>query len=178
MSKPKTIRKLSDDAALAKASSIRTGARKLNVVAASIRGKSAATALTQLTFEKRRIAVDVKKVLQSAIANAENNHSLDVDKLYVAEAFVGRSFVMKRFHPRGRGKSAGIEKPYSNLTIIVRERPDGYVDEKQAKRRAKGLSKKAANEAANPPKAAKPKAVTAKATKSTNKGAAQAAAGA
>ena len=142
MSKPKTARKLPADAAKAKAASIRTGARKLNLVAASIRGKAAGAALTQLTFENRRVAQEVKKVLQSAIANAENNHSLDVDKLYVAEAYVGRAFVMKRFHTRGRGKSAGIEKPFSNLTIIVREREDGYVDEKQAKRRAKGLSKK------------------------------------
>ena len=86
--------------------------RKLNLVAASIRGKSAAAALTQLTFEKRRISDEVKKVLQAAVANAENNHKLDVDKLYVAEAWVGRAFVMKRFHARGRGKSAGIEKPY------------------------------------------------------------------
>ncbi len=124
MGKPKSDRRLSDDAAMAKATSIRTSARKLNLVAASIRGKNAAAALTQLNFEKRRIAQDVKKVLQSAVANAENNHSLDVDKLYVAEAFVGRAFVMKRFHTRGRGRSAGIEKPFSNLTIIVRERAD------------------------------------------------------
>jgi large subunit ribosomal protein L22 len=140
MSKPKTERQLPNDSALAKASSLRTSARKLNLVAASIRGKAAA--LTQLTFEKRRIADDVKKVLQSAIANAENNHALDVDKLYVAEAWVGRAFVMKRFHARGRGKSAGIEKPYSNLTIVVRQREDGYVDAKKEKTRSKGLSKK------------------------------------
>ncbi len=142
MSKPKTERRLPDDAAQAKASSLRTSARKLNLVAASIRGKNAGAALTQLTFEKRRIAQDVKKVLQSAIANAENNHSLDVDKLYVAEAWVGRSFVMKRFHARGRGKSAGIEKPFSNLTIIVRERQEGELEAKKAARRAKGFSKK------------------------------------
>jgi len=108
--------------ALAKAKAVRTSARKLNLVAASIRGKSAAAALTQLTFEKRRVSDEVKKVLQAAVANAENNHKLDVDKLYVAEAWVGRAFVMKRFHTRGRGRSAGIEKPYSNLTIVVKER--------------------------------------------------------
>lgn len=142
MSKPKNERRLSDDKAMAKAAAIRTSARKLNLVAASIRGKSAASALTQLTFEKRRIAQDVKKVLQSAIANAENNHSLDVDRLVVAEAFCGRSFVMKRFHARGRGKSAGIEKPFSNLTIVVRERKEGEVDAKRVATRAKGLSKK------------------------------------
>ena len=125
--------------ALAKASSLRSSARKLNLVAASIRGKTAASALTQLTFEKRRIAVDVKKVLQAAVANAENNHGLDVDKLYVAEAWVGRAFVMKRFHTRGRGRSAGIEKPFSNLTIVVKEREDGK--EAMTSKRARGLSK-------------------------------------
>lgn len=130
-----------DIEAQAKAASIRTSPRKLNLVAASIRGMNAGAALTQLTFEKRRIAQDVKKVLQSAVANAENNHSLDVDKLYVAEAWCGRAFVMKRFHTRGRGKSAGIEKPFSNLTIIVRERQDGEVDVKAEKRRNRGLSK-------------------------------------
>lgn len=134
MGKPSTKRRLPNDAAEAKASALRTSARKLNLVAASIRGKDAAKALTQLAFEKRRIAHEVRKVLQSAIANAENNHNLDVDKLYVAEAWVGRSFVMKRFHARGRGRSAGIEKPFSNLTIIVRERGD---QEKTAKKPAK-----------------------------------------
>lgn len=142
MSKPKSERRLTEDKAMAKASSLRTSARKLNLVAASIRGMNAATALTQLTFEKRRIAQDVKKVLQSAIANAENNHSLDVDRLVVDEAYCGRAFVMKRFHARGRGKSAGIEKPFSNLTIVVRERKTDEVDAKKAARRAKGLSKK------------------------------------
>lgn len=125
--------------ALAKAASLRTSARKLNLVAASIRGKSAAAALTQLTFEKRRIAVEVKKVLQAAVANAENNHGLDVDKLYVAEAWVGRSFVMKRFMARGRGRSAGIEKPFSNLTIVVKERSG---DVSATAKRARGFSKK------------------------------------
>ena len=125
--------------ALAKAKAVRSSARKLNLVAASIRGKSAAAALTQLTFEKRRIAVEVKKVLQAAVANAENNHGLDVDKLYVAEAWVGRAFVMKRMHTRGRGKSAGIEKPFSNLTIVVKEQEG---DKKLSSRRARSFSKK------------------------------------
>ena len=125
--------------ALARARSLRTSARKLNLIAASIRGKMAAAALTQLRFEKRRIAKEVKKVLQAAVANAENNHGLDVDKLYVAEAWVGRAFVMKRFHTRGRGRSAGIEKPFSNLTIIVKQR-DG--EKKMSPSRAKGFSKK------------------------------------
>ena len=134
-----------ENSAMAKANTVRSSARKLNLVAASIRGKSAAAALTQLNFERRRIAQDVKKVLQAAVANAENNHKLDVDKLYVAEAWVGRAFVMKRFHTRGRGRSAGIEKPFSNLTIIVREREDGE-KEKMTKKRARGLSKKAEGE--------------------------------
>lgn len=141
MSKAKTVKSLPEGSALAKASSIRTGARKLNVVVASIRGMDVANALTQLSFEKRRMANDVKAVLQSAIANAENNHSLDVDRLYVSEAWVGRSFVMKRFRARARGRSASIEKPYSNLTIIVSERKDDDVDLKKEARRAKGLSK-------------------------------------
>jgi large subunit ribosomal protein L22 len=125
--------------ALAKAKAVRTSARKLNLVAASIRGKSAAAALTLLTFEKRRVSDEVRKVLQAAVANAENNHKLDVDKLYVAEAWVGRAFVMKRFHTRGRGKSAGIEKPFSNLTIVVKEREN---DKKLSAKRARGFSKK------------------------------------
>jgi large subunit ribosomal protein L22 len=128
-----------DKGALAKAKAVRSGARKLNVVAASIRGKEASAALTQLRFEKRRIAREVTKVLQAAIANAENNHGLDVDRLYVAEAWVGRAFVMKRFHARGRGKSSGIEKPFSNLTIVVKERAEG--EKKMSVTRARGLSK-------------------------------------
>jgi len=129
-----------ESGALAKAKAVRSSARKLNLVAASIRGKSAAAALTQLTFEKRRVADEVKKVLKAAVANAENNHNLDVDKLYVAEAWVGRAFVMKRFHTRGRGRSAGIEKPFSNLTIIVKEREN---DTKLSAKRARSFSKKA-----------------------------------
>ena len=125
--------------ALAKAKAVRSSARKLNLVAASIRGKSAAAALTLLTFEKRRVSDEVRKVLQAAVANAENNHKLDVDKLYVAEAWVGRAFVMKRFHTRGRGKSAGIEKPFSNLTIVVKEREN---DKKLSAKRTRSFSKK------------------------------------
>lgn len=128
--------------ALAKARAIRSSARKLNLVAASIRGKGAQAALTQLRFEKRRIAKEVKKVLQAAVANAENNHGLDVDKLYVAEAWVGRSFVMKRFHTRGRGRSAGIEKPFSNLTIIVKERTDLGEQKKSEEKKVKGKNPK------------------------------------
>jgi large subunit ribosomal protein L22 len=121
-----------EHSALASARAVRSSARKLNLVAASIRGKPAAAALTQLRFEKRRVAGDVKKVLQAAVANAENNHGLDVDRLIVAEAWVGRAFVMKRVHTRGRGRSAGIEKPFSHLTIVVCERAEG--EEKKSKK--------------------------------------------
>ena len=96
---------------------MRTSPRKLNLVAQTIRGKSAASALAELTFSHRRIARDVKKVLQAAIANAENNHQLDVDRLYVKEATVGRAFVLKRFHTRGRGRSARVEKHFAHLTV-------------------------------------------------------------
>jgi len=129
-----------DHGALARASAVRSSARKLNLVAASIRGKAASVALTQLRFEKRRIAIEVKKVLQAAVANAENNHGLDVDRLYVAEAWVGRAFVMKRMHTRGRGRSAGIEKPFSNLTIVVKERAEG--EEKKKAGAKKGAAPK------------------------------------
>ena len=127
MSKSAAPRRVGDTEAAAYATAIRTSPRKLNLVAQIIRGKSAQSALAELTFSPRRIARDVKKVLQSAIANAENNHQLDVDRLYVKEATVGRALVMKRFHARGRGRSAGIQKAFSNLTVIVRER-----DEEQA----------------------------------------------
>jgi len=134
-----------ESGALAKAKSVRSSARKLNLVAASIRGKEAAQALTQLRFEKRRVAQEVRKVLQAAVANAENNHGLDVDRLYVAEAWVGRSFVMKRFHARGRGRSSGIEKPFSNLTIVVKQREEG--EKNMTAKRARGFSKKPAAKA-------------------------------
>ena len=100
---------------------MRTSARKLNLVAQSIRGKKAQAAMAELTFSKKRIARAVKKVLQSAIANAENNHDLDVDALVVSEAFVGKNLVMKRFHARGRGRGAAILKPFSEITIVVQQ---------------------------------------------------------
>jgi len=124
MGKRSAPRRLADNEVRAFAAQIRTSPRKLNLVAELIRGMSAEAALNQLTFSRRRIAKDVKKVLQSAIANAENNHQLDVDRLVVAEAHVGKALVMKRMHTRGRGRSARIEKPFSNLTVIVRERAE------------------------------------------------------
>ena len=122
MSKPANPPRDAENEARAFAKMIRSSARKLNLIAQLIRGKDANRAIADLTFEKRRVAGEVKKVLQSAVANAENNKQLDVDRLFVAEATVGRQLVMKRFHARGRGRGARVEKPYSNLTIIVRER--------------------------------------------------------
>jgi large subunit ribosomal protein L22 len=124
MSKKAAERRLADNEAQAVARVLRTSPRKLNLVCQAIRGRSAEQALAELTFSKRRIARDVKKTLQSAIANAENNHQLDVDRLYVAEATVGRSFVMKRFRPRARGRVGRILKPWSRLTLVVREREE------------------------------------------------------
>jgi large subunit ribosomal protein L22 len=124
MGKPKTERQLADNEAQAIAVKLRVSPQKLNLVAAMIRGKKAEAALTQLTFSRRRIAADVKNVLESAIANAENNHGLDVDRLYVKEAFVGKTLVMKRFRPRARGRMGKIIKPFSRLTVIVQEREE------------------------------------------------------
>ena len=125
MGKAKKENKLPDNCAKAFARSIRSSAQKLNLVAQSIRGLEVSKALTQLIYSKRRIAQDVIKVLQSAIANAENNHSLDIDRLLVEEAYVGKAIVMKRFRPRARGRGGRILKPISNLTIIVSEKQEG-----------------------------------------------------
>jgi len=121
MSKDKNPRRVADNEARAKLRMLRTSPQKLNLVAAMIRGKKVEKALADLTFSKKRIAVDVKKCLQSAIANAENNHNLDVDELVVAEAFVGKNLVMKRGRPRARGRYGRINKPFSELTIKVRQ---------------------------------------------------------
>ena len=124
MSKKSFVRPLADNEAMAFASSIRVSPQKLNLLAGQIRGKSCETALGQLSFSKRRIADDVKKLLESAIANAENNHQLDVDRLYVAEATVGRALVMKRWKARARGRVGRIQKPFSNMRLVVREREE------------------------------------------------------
>lgn len=121
MGKAKTERRLKTNEAQAIARTLRISPQKLNLVAALIRGKKVDTALAELEFSRKRIASTVKKTLESAIANAENNHDLDVDSLVVAEAYVGKSIVMKRFHARGRGRSSRIEKPFAHLTIVVRE---------------------------------------------------------
>ena len=121
MSKKARERSLADTEAKAVARMLRVSPQKLNLVAQLIRGRKASAALADLQFSRKRIAVDVKKCLESAIANAENNHDLDVDDLVVAEAHVGKALVLKRFHPRGRGRMGKILKPFSNLTIVVRQ---------------------------------------------------------
>ena len=130
MGKQAATRRLHETEASAYARALKGSARKLNLVAQSIRGLTAEKALAELAFSRRRIAIEVKKVLAAAIANAENNHQLDVDRLVVAEATVGRALVMKRFHARARGRGARVEKPISNLRIVVRERSEAKAEEK------------------------------------------------
>ena len=124
MGKKSAVRPLADNEAMAYTKYLRTSPQKLNLVAKSIRGKSCGEAIAQLTFSKRRIAGEVKKLLESAIANAENNHQLDVDQLIVAEATVGRTLVMKRWRARARGRVGRIQKPFSNMRVVVREREE------------------------------------------------------
>ena len=121
MGKKKRERDLPENEAKAVARMLRVSPQKLNLVAQLIRGKKVAAALADLEFSRKRIARDVRKCLESAIANAENNHDLDVDELVVAEAHVGKAIVIKRFHPRGRGRMGRIFKPFANLTIVVRQ---------------------------------------------------------
>ena len=121
MGKVATPRALPDNEAKAVARMLRVSPQKLNLVAQLIRGKKVSAALADLEFSRKRISTEVKKCLESAIANAENNHDLDVDDLVVKEAFVGKALVLKRFHARARGRGARILKPFSNLTIVVRE---------------------------------------------------------
>ena len=124
MGKKSNPRRVAENEAMAYGHMIRVSPRKLALVAGMIQGKDAEAALADLTFSSKRIARDVKKILQSAIANAENNHQLDVDRLYVAEASAGKALVMKRFRPRARGRAGRIIKPYSNLKLVVREREE------------------------------------------------------
>ncbi len=130
MGKPKRERSLAENEALAVATLLRTSAQKLNLVAELIRGMDAGRAVTALEFSRKRIAHDVRKTLESAIANAENNHNLDVDRLFVAEASVGKHMVMKRLHARARGRAGRIEKQVSRLRIVVRERTEAVVPER------------------------------------------------
>ncbi|GHC63294.1 50S ribosomal protein L22 [Limoniibacter endophyticus] len=124
MGKAKAPRRLADNEARAVLRTIRISPQKLNLVAALIRGKKVSSALADLEFSRKRISGTVKKTLESAIANAENNHGLDVDALVVAEASVGKSITMKRFHARGRGRASRIERPFAHLTIVVREKQE------------------------------------------------------
>ena len=121
MSKAKDTRRLAENQAMAQNNSIRSSARKLNLVAQTIRGLSAEKAVAELSFSKKRIAKVALEVLKSAIANAENNHNMDVDRLIVAEAYVGKALVMKRWQARARGRAGRIKKVFSNLTVVVRE---------------------------------------------------------
>lgn len=149
MSKPSAPRKVDAKSALATAQVMRGSTQKLGLVAGLIRGKTAAQALTTLTYSTRRVAGEVKKVLQSAIANAENNHALDIDRLVVTEASVGKAFTMKRFHVRGRGRGSRILKPYAKLRIVVTEQAAKEAVKKEAKKpAAKKATKSTATKAA------------------------------
>ena len=124
MGKKSFGRGLTDNEAMAYAKHLRTSPQKLNLVAETIRGKKCEAALSELAFSRRRISGEVKKLLESAIANAENNHLLDVDRLYVAEATGGKTMVIKRWRARARGRVGRIQKPFSNLRLVVREREE------------------------------------------------------
>ncbi len=151
MGKQSRARVLPDTHAKAVGLMIRTSPRKLNLVAQTIRGQKVESALNALTFSPKRVAKVVKKVLQSAIANAENNHDLDVDDLFVSEASVGKNLVMKRFMARARGRGAGIQKPFSQITIVVQEKREEAEDKTakgKGKRKAQPAKKPAAKAAA------------------------------
>ena len=147
MGKESRARVLGDHQAMAIARNIRVSPRKLNLVAQQIRGKKVDRALSDLTFSQKRIAGVVKKTLQSAIANAENNHDLDVDDLVVKEASVGKNLVMKRFHARARGNAGGIEKFFSQITIVVEEKREEKKEEAKAPAKGKPAAKKTSGKA-------------------------------
>jgi large subunit ribosomal protein L22 len=142
MGKPSHERRLADTEAQAVVKSLRISPQKLNLVAGLIRGKKVDQALAELEFSEKRIASDVRKCVMSAVANAENNHALDVNDLIVAEAYVGKNLVLKRFHARGRGRGASILKPFSQLTVVVRQVEEEKVEKKKAAK--KPAPKKAA----------------------------------
>jgi len=153
MGKKSLARVLSDSQAKAIGRNIRTSPRKLNLVAQTIRGKRAEAALNELTFSPRRVAIEVKKVLESAIANAENNHDLDVDDLVVTEASVGKNMILKRFHARARGRGASIEKPFSQITIVVEEKPAEKEEPKKKPAAKKTTAKKSSTKSGAPARA-------------------------
>jgi len=150
MGKPKHERSLSENEARAVTRNLRVSPRKLNLVAGLIRGKKVDTALADLEFSRKRIAQDVRKCVMSAVANAENNHNLDVNDLVVSEAYVGKNLVMKRFAARGRGRASGILKPFSQITVIVRQTEEDGSDKRRAKKTK--AEKKPAAKAAKAPK--------------------------
>jgi large subunit ribosomal protein L22 len=162
MGKQSRARVLGDHQAVAIARNIRVSPRKLNLVAQQIRGKKVDRALSELTFSQKRIAGVVKKTLQSAIANAENNHDLDVDDLVVKEASVGKNLVMKRFHARARGNAGGIEKFFSQITIVVEEKREEKKEEAKAPAQGKTKGKPAAKKTSGKAPAKKPAAKKAK----------------
>lgn len=147
MGKPSHERRLPDTEAQAVLKSLRISPQKLNLVAGLIRGKKVDQALAVLEFSEKRIVSDVRKCVMSAVANAENNHSLDVNDLIVAEAFVGKNLVMKRFHARGRGRGASIMKPFSQLTVIVRQVEEEKAEKKKAGKKSASKPAAAAKEA-------------------------------
>lgn len=148
MGKPSRERSLADNEARAIAKNIRISPQKLNLVAELIRGRKVADAMADLEFSRKRVAQDVRKCVMSAVANAENNHGLDVDELVVAEAYVGKNIIMKRFAPRGRGRGFQILKPFSQITVVVRQKADEAEPKKTKK------TKPAAKKAAQPKKGA------------------------
>jgi large subunit ribosomal protein L22 len=163
MGKEARARVLADNQARAVGYNIRTSPRKLNLVAQTIRGKKVEVALNELTFSPKRVSHEVKKVLQSAIANAENNHDLDVDDLVVIEASVGKNMVLQRFHARARGRGASVEKPFAQITIVVEEKAAKEEEKKAAaKSKTKGAKGKTDGSAKNTPAKKKPAAKTAK----------------
>ena len=153
MGKPKRARSLPENEALAVARNLRVSPRKLDLVAGLIRGKKVDHALADLEFSRKRIALDVRKCVMSAVANAENNHGLDVNELVVSEAYVGKNLVMKRFHARGRGRSSQVLKPFSQITVIVRQPAE---EQKAEAGRVKSKAKpKTADKASKPEKETK-----------------------
>jgi large subunit ribosomal protein L22 len=148
MGKPSRERSLADNEARAIAKNIRISPQKLNLVAELIRGRKVADAMADLEFSRKRVAQDVRKCVMSAVANAENNHGLDVDELVVAEAYVGKNIVMKRFAPRGRGRGFQVLKPFSQITVVVRQKAEEAEPTKAKK------TKPAAKKAAQPKKGA------------------------
>jgi large subunit ribosomal protein L22 len=147
MGKPSHERRLPDTEAQAVLKSLRISPQKLNLVAGLIRGKKVDQALAELEFSEKRIASDVRKCVMSAVANAENNHALDVNDLIVAEAYVGKNLVMKRFHARGRGRGASILKPFSQLTVVVRQVEEDKTEKKKAAKKPASKTAAAAKEA-------------------------------